>query len=1062
MKIQFKQQDFQLAAVKSVVDCFDGQPSNKTTFTLERYDNIRRRAEAAQREAEAGLFADEERAEVELLEEVGYRNRKLMITEGQLLKNIQAVQKQNGLPPSPGLERPKGYTEGAWLTVEMETGTGKTYTYIRTMYELYRRYGWSKFIVVVPSVAIREGALKSFELTVSHFQQEFPDAGQIVPFIYNSKRPQDIETFAASERISVMIINTQAFNARGKDARLIYVEQDRFNSRRPIDLIAQTRPVLIIDEPQSVEGKKTLEALKEFKSLFTLRYSATPKVDYNKVFRLDALDAYNRKLVKKIRVKGIQIKGIAGTDGYLYLESISLSATKPPYAWIEFEQRNAAGLVKRKRKKFSAGESIHEASGGIPAYKGMTITEIDGARNFVTIKGQQISPGDIVNDRNEKEFRRIQIREAIKSHLQKEKDLHQRGVKVLTLFFIDTVSKYRQYDDDGNELVVGYGKMFEEEYAKLRDNYRELFNPEYNAYMEATDPGAAHDYLPGGYRDYLQRFAPEQVHSGYFSVDKKQQLTDPKVRSGREESDDESAYALIMKNKERLLSFDEPVRFIFSHSALREGWDNPNVFQICALKNVDNAAEGRRRQEVGRGLRLCVDQEGRRLDTQLLGGAVHDVNVLTVVASESYEVFAKGLQKEIAATLSDRPQRVTEAYLMGKLLTNERGETLEIDTSNVSELYFHFVRHNIIDNKKELTPAGIAHVEAGTLPLPETFEPFREKVTELCARTLQSKVLKPGDERRTITLRTNKNFERREFKALWERISQKTIYQLNYDTATLIEQAVNLIDKSLEVTRRSYEVREGELKQNQAKLDLEAGVAMEEKSRYRQKQQAALDTTTTYDLIGEVEKRTNLTRHTIAAILTQISPKKFAHYAINPEEFIAHSSRYINEVKAALVLNNVTYHKIDDHWDARTVFANGGSVPREESTGGKRRKHIYDYLAADSQIESRFAAALEVAQEVVVYAKLPKTFYVTTPVANYSPDWAIVFEHEAGRQLYFVSETKGSDSDLDLRAIEKLKIECARRHFAEIGNGQVRFERVATYEKLRNLLDTAREESTAP
>jgi len=658
MKLQFKEQDFQVQAVSAVVDCFAGQALKTNRFTLERSRELMKKAK------QAALGTSTLEFESSVYEDIGYRNSPIQLHDNQVLKNIQTVQEQNDIHLSQSIERPPAVKLGFNLTIEMETGTGKTYTYIRTMYELHKSYGWSKFIVIVPSIAIREGVYKSFQITQDHFQELY--GHKINPFIYNSGRPQDIENFASDSRISVMIINTQAFNARGADARRIYQELDQFGSRKPIEIISQTNPILIIDEPQSVDGEQTLKSMQDFNPLFTLRYSATHKVEYNKIFRLDALDAYNKKLVKKIQVKGINLKGSTGTTGYLYLEQISLSATKPPYAVVEFEKRVGDG-VRKVRQKLGEGSNLYELSGNLPVYKNHSITEINGYYNKIVVNGEDVFPGDILNDKDEHAFRRVQIRETIQSHLQKEKQLFAKGIKVLSLFFIDSVEKYRVYDDEGEPELGEYARIFEEEYNKVRSEYLDLFHQEYNDYLVDTDPGKVHKgYMPDDYLTYLNRDDAEKVHQGYFSIDKKGKTVDPSVRRGREDSDDISAYDLIMKDKERLLSFEEPIRFIFSHSALKEGWDNPNVFQICALKNAESGSQIRRRQEVGRGMRLCVNKNGTRLDFELVGEQVHDINKLTVIASESYEAFAKGLQNEIAASLKDRPQKAERTISSAK------------------------------------------------------------------------------------------------------------------------------------------------------------------------------------------------------------------------------------------------------------------------------------------------------------------------------------------------------------------------------------------------------------
>lgn len=1027
MKLQFKEQDFQVQAVKAVVDCFAGQAIKTNRFTLERSTALIRKAKQAAEGVQTLAL------ETEVMEEIGYRNSPIQIPESQVLKNIQEVQQRNDLKLSQQIERPKTIQLGYNLTIEMETGTGKTYTYIRTMYELNKHYGWSKFIVIVPSIAIREGVYSSFLVTQDHFQELY--GHKINPFIYNSGRPQDIENFASDSRISVMIINTQAFNASGADARRIYQELDQFGTRRPIDIIAQTNPILIIDEPQSVEGARTMESMHDFHPLFTLRYSATHKVEYNKVYRLDALDAYNKRLVKKIQVKGINLRGATGTTGYLYLEQIILSTNKPPYAVVEFEKRVGEG-VRKVRQKVSEGANLFELSGNLPAYKNQSITEINGYHNKIVVGGQDIFPGDIVNDIDENAFRRVQIRETIISHLKKEKLLFERGIKVLSLFFIDSVEKYRIYDETGEQAPGEYAQIFEEEYRQLIKEY----TPDSNT----MDPDETRGHSLSNMVKYWQRDAAQHVHDGYFSIDKKGKAVDPTLKRGSEDSDDISAYDLIMKNKERLLSFEEPTRFIFSHSALKEGWDNPNVFQICALKNVDSGSQTRRRQEVGRGMRLCVNRNGNRLDFEMVGDQVHEINKLTVVASESYEAFAQGLQREIAATLKDRPQRAEVEYFIGKLVNNEKDEEYRITESDAKKIQFQLIRAEIIDDSYKITAAGREIIEQNRMPLPENLEPYRESIGRLLQSIYTGEAFKPEDERKTIHLSTNKNFARKEFQALWEKINIKTIYEVKFDTGKLISDSKSRINAQLQIGDRAYEVKTGELEDG-TKEQLEEGALVRESERQYLTLNNALFTNTVYDVVGEIEALTNLTRATIVAILKAIEEDKFLLLRKNPEEFIAKCGRLINEVKASLIINNIVYHKTEERHDARTVFTNDKYALRNSEM---LKKHIYDYITSDSKIESEFAKALDNSTEVVVYAKLPKSFFISTPVANYSPDWAIVFDKESVRQIYFVAETKGSDSDLELREIERLKIHCATEHFKEISGNEVKFERVSSYEKL--------------
>ncbi len=957
------------------------------------------------------------------------RNSSIAITDDQILTNIRTVQAKNDIRESQQIESPKKSNLKYNLTVEMETGTGKTYSYIRTMYELHKHYGWSKFIIIVPSIAIREGVFKSFADMEDHFQEIY--GHKISPFIYNSKNPQDIENFASDNRISVMVINTQAFNARGKDARRIYQELDQFGTRKPIEIIAKTQPILIIDEPQSVDGPKTLKSMEDFNPLFSLRYSATHIIDYNKIYRLDALDAYRQKLVKKIQVKGINVKQHTGTSGYLYLEQISLSTTKPPFALVEFEQRTKTG-VKKVRRKLEEGANLYELSGELPAYKNQVITEINGYLNKVVVAGADIYPGDVINDQNEKDIRSIQIRECIISHFQKEQQLFTQGIKVLSLFFIDAVNKYKIYDEAGEEQAGEYAEIFEATYEQVKNEW--LDKPEIDA----------------DYKKYLQRDTVSSTHQGYFSIDKKNKLIDPTVKRGNKDSEDISAYELIMKNKQRLMSFEEPTRFIFSHSALKEGWDNPNVFQICALKQVAQGSEIRRRQEVGRGMRLSVNQEGIRQDFETIGEQVHELNRLTVIASESYEDFAKGLQAEIAATLTDRPSRADDEFLYNKLITNEQGQEHRITQDEAKLLNKMLYKDDLIDDNDKVTDEGKEKIEQGDVPVPESLEPYKPAIAQLLKTVYSGEVPKPEDERQTITLNTNKNFAKKEFQALWDKISLKTIYEVKFDSEKLIKDSVAKIDEKLHISNRVYQIKTGELESGSIEQMRNKELIKEQSSEY-----ATLINNpyseTRYDLIGEIEAHTDLKRDTIGQILKTIKPEKFELLKANPEQFILQCSSYINDVKASLIINNIVYHKTEKRHDAKTTFTNDKSVPRN---GEVLSKHIYDLITTDSNIEKQFAHDLEKSSEVVVYAKLPKSFYINTPIAKYSPDWAIVLDNDNSKHIYFVAETKGSDKEADLREIEKLKIHCAKQHFNEIGDTQVSFAQVKNYDSLMNIVNS--------
>ena len=602
---------------------------------------------------------------------------------------MQKIQRQGGLEESLALKDSIAAPNVPNLDIEMETGTGKTFVYIKTIMELNRRFGWSKFIIVVPSIAIREGVKKTFEVTADHFKQEYGTSPRA--FVYNSSRLNEIEAFSENTGVQVMIINIQAFNSTGKDNRRIYEELDEFGSRRPIDVIAANRPIVIIDEPQKMGAKKSLQSLAEFEALMMLRYSATHKDEHTKVYRLDAVDAYNQQLVKRIGVRGITMKGLAGTDAYLYVENIEVSPSKPPFARVEMEVQTKTG-IKRQRKRLSKGDNLHELSNEIEAYKGLFVVDIDATADVVRLSnGDDVFAGQLADrDVTEETKRRIQIREVVKAHLDKERELYPKGIKVLSLFFIDEVAKYRDYSRE--DTMGEYARVFEEEYTMARDAlFDELeLEPEFSNYLK-----------------YVSRDDVHSVHQGYFSVDKKsKQAVDGKISKrgdDKGQSTDSDAYDLILRDKERLLSLEEPVRFIFSHSALREGWDNPNVFTMGMLKKSDNTVS--RRQEIGRGLRLCVNQEGDRQDAASVMGRVHDINVLTVVTDESYTEFVDGLQREIAESLSFRPRKASVDYFSGQAISIAGGEKTKVTEKQAKVMFKYLLVNDYIDDDWHVTQA---------------------------------------------------------------------------------------------------------------------------------------------------------------------------------------------------------------------------------------------------------------------------------------------------------------------------------------------------------------------
>ena len=995
MKLKFKTQAYQTAAVKAVMDCFKGQVPASSEAISYRIDPGKSKAKTG------SLFTD-----------AGFKNADLLLSDTALLDNIQQVQRQQNLPVSDALAKTK--IARVNLDVEMETGTGKTYCYIKTIFELNKLYGWSKFIIVVPSIAIREGVAKSLQITAEHFLESYHKKARF--FIYNSKQLHHLESFSSDAGINVMVINVQAFNATGKDNRRIYEELDDFQSRRPIDVISANRPILILDEPQKMEGGKTLDSLVNFEPLMVLRYSATHRTTHNKIHRLDALDAYNQKLVKKIAVRGIAVKGLAGTAGYLYLQSIKISSKKPPEARVEFEQKLTGGNIKRVVRKLGKGDNLFELSSGLNQYRdGFVVSDINANTDTLSFaNGVELAVGDATGDVTEGALRRIQIREAIKAHFDKEQVLFLQGIKVLTLFFIDEVAKYRDYSvpDEKGE----YARVFEEEYNLYLNEMLDL------------------DETP--YIKYLKDIAADKTHSGYFSIDKKtKRLADPTVAKRGENaglSDDVDAYDLILKDKERLLSMGEPVRFIFSHSALREGWDNPNVFVICFLKQPDYNNEVTRRQEVGRGLRLSVNQDGDRMDHP---ATVHDVNVLTVVASESYKNFVAALQDDISKSLSARPKVANEEYFTGKVLKTATGDVL-VTPQLAKQIYRYLVKNDYTDDADRIASAYHDAKKTGTLAdLPDDLKPLAEQVFQLIDSVFsESQLPEIGDDRKPKKNPLNANFDKQEFKVLWNRINRKAAYSVDFDSGELVQKAIKTLndkDSGLRVTPLQYTVQAGEQADDVTVDALKRGDGFKVSETETEYHKQSIHSAVKYDLIGKLAEGTQLTRRTITDILQGMNTAVFAQFKTNPESFITEAIRLINEQKATVIIEHLAYDAVDDKFEL-DIFTAGQSKQNFSNAGDKLQRHIYDYVVTDSKVEREFVKELDTANEVVVYAKLPRGFLIPTPVGDYNPDWAISFKEGTVKHIYFVAETKGSMSSMDLREIEKTKIQCARKFFEQM------------------------------
>lgn len=1015
MKLRYKHQRFQTEAARAVTDAFKGQPFIDPAEFL---------PDIGQGRLNMG--------------EHGFANAPLTIDRTQLTENVRTVQLAQGLKPIDYFE---GEGEDITLTVEMETGTGKTYTYIKTMYELNKLYGWTKFIIVVPSVAIREGVLKSFQTMEDHFGDEYGKRMQY--FVYNSKQLSKIDAFATDSAMHCMIINTQAFNSSFDDtannatSRIIFDRRDEFGSRRPIDVIAKTNPIMIIDEPQSVLGankkNRTRQGLRLFNPLMMLLYSATHREGdiYNMVFRLDAIDAYNRKLVKKIEVKGISQIGSTATNGFLCLEEIVIGKGNPK-ARISFDTKTANG-TKQVSRLVGENFDLYEQSGGLAEYRDRCIVKrIDGRAGTVELlNGTILSEGTMVGNVHEDAIRREQIRETIRSHFERERMLFQRGIKVLSLFFIDKVENYRVYGS-GNSYTLGkFAEIFEREYINVVNENIDIFAPEY--------------------MQYLQSHHVSTVHAGYFSQDKKGKMTDTKesTEKGREEA--LRAYDLIMKNKERLLSFDEPVRFIFSHSALKEGWDNPNVFQICTLKDSDNVTK--KRQEVGRGMRLCVNKNGERQDQDILGEHVFDTNILTVIASESYEKFAKQLQTEIAEAVTYRPTVVTVALFEGKTFTDSEGNTIKVTTEMARKINNRLVKKDYIDDEGMLTPKYHDDKRNGTLDYGEDLASVSSAITKVLDGVFDPKATAPsnGRKRRTANFDAEK-FAHSRFKELWEQINVRSVYSVDFSSEELISKCIEQINLHLNVTEIHIQISTGALEQIRDRESLETGSAMTQGKTIRKTISEAVNQSVKYDLIGNIVRETGLTRRTIIKVLQDINPAKFMLFRVNPEEFIIKVSSIINDCKAIAVIKKITYSPTEQTFDTDlfTVDEVRGVVDDDAMMS---EKSLYDLVVVDSKgTEMDFAKHLESNEDVEVYTKLPRGFYINTPLGHYNPDWAVVFREGSVKHVYFIAETKGSMREVDLREAEKSKIECARRHFASLSNSTVKYDVVQSYQDLYNIV----------
>lgn len=975
MKLHFEPNlDYQLQAIEAVCDLFRGQEICCSEFTVTM------------------KLADHQMALGIAQTDLGVGNR-LTLLDDQLLQNLRDVQLRGGLAPSSVLA-------SGDFTVEMETGTGKTYVYLRTIFELNKRYNFTKFVIVVPSIAIKEGVYKSLQITEEHFKGIY--AGVPVDFfLYDSSKLGQVRNFATSSNIQVMVVTVGAINK--KDVNNLYKDSEKTGGEKPIDLIKATRPIVIVDEPQSVDGGLKgagRTALDAMSPLCTLRYSATHADKHHMVYRLDALDAYERKLVKQIEVAAATVEG-AHNKAFVRLVSASNKRGNIS-ARVELDVKTATG-VKRQEVVVSDGYDLQQTTKR-DLYADFRVGEINTAKGeeFLELRypgGEALlAIGQAYGDVDALAVQREMIRRTIREHLDKEKVLRPKGIKVLSLFFIDAVERYRQYDDDGNAVKGDYARIFEEEYrraAKL---------PAYQSLFSEVDLAQA----------------AEDVHNGYFSVDKKGGWSDTAENNAGNRENAERAYNLIMKEKEQLLSFTTPLKFIFSHSALKEGWDNPNVFQICTLREMGTERE--RRQTIGRGLRLCVNQDGERVRG-------FEVNRLTVIATESYEQFAANLQKEIEAETGIRFGVLEPHQFAAIAIKAADGTLMPLGLDRSKALWEHLKAAGHIDAAGKVQDSLKLALKNGTLALPPAFEAQREPITEALRKVSGRLEVKNADERRHVPLRKDKDgkavYLSDEFKALWDRIKHQTTYRVQFDNAKLLDDCIIALKKAPSIAKARLQWR---------KADIAIGKAGVQATQTEGAATVVLDETDIElpDLLTDLQDRTHLTRRSIIAILT--GSGRLDDFKRNPQQFIEQTAEIINRCKRLALVDGIKYQKIGgEHFYAQELFA------KDELTGYLHnmlldtKRSIHEHVVYDSDTERQFAEALEMNEDVVLYAKLPSWFKVPTPLGPYNPDWAILLDREGTQRLYFVVETKSSLFTDDYRGKEGAKIMCGEAHFAALG-----------------------------
>jgi type III restriction enzyme len=992
MKLHFEDNlDYQLAAIESVTELFLGQDICRTEFTV-----THKQEDTSQ--ISFGLTENE----------LGIGNR-LQLLDDELLENLKNIQLRNGLRPSESLA-------SGDFTVEMETGTGKTYVYLRTIFELNKRYGFTKFVIVVPSVAIKEGTYKNLQITRDHFENLYPMAKGYEYFLYDSSKPGPVRNFATSSNIQIMVVTVGAINK--KDVNNLYKESEKTGGEKPIDLVRATHPIVIVDEPQSVDGGlsgKGKEALDAMNPLCTLRYSATHADKHHMLYRLDAVDAYDRELVKQIEVASLEVEGGHNKAYVKLLSTQNQRGSVTAKVELDIERR---GNIKREVMTVEDGDDLEQETGRA-IYEDCRIGTITcGADNqsmVINIPGGEstLRSGEEVGGVNPDDLKRLMIRRTIKEHLDKEMRFaaQEREVKVLSLFFVDSVEHYRQYDEDKNEVKGKYALMFEEEYRKLAKQ------PDYQTLFEKIDLS----------------IDAEEVHNGYFSIDKKGGWTETAENNQGNRDNAERAYNLIMKEKEKLLSFESKLKFIFSHSALKEGWDNPNVFQICALR--DMSTERERRQTIGRGLRLCVNQTGERLRG-------FDINTLTVIATESYEQFADNLQKEIEADTGIR-FGIVERHQFAIIVTkDEKGVAQPLGVEKSEEIWDFLKGNDFLDNRGKVQDSLRKALKENTLELPKKFTDQAGDIKAILHKLAGKLDIKNADER--ITVRTREAvLESEEFKALWDRIKHKTIYRVEFDNEKLIQDCAKGIFDCPSITKTRARFRKANITIGKGGVDPKKG----DESPFTTINETDIELP---DLITDLQDKTQLTRRSIVTILRE--SRRLNDFRRNPQQFIGLASEAINRTKRLALVDGIRYQRIGDgHYYAQELFQ------QEELTGylkntleTKKNKSAYTHVVYDSTgVERRFAEDLEANEAVKVYAKLPGWFKVPTPLGTYNPDWAVLVELDGDEKLYFVVETKGSSWWDDLRHKEGAKIKCGEKHFEAIATS----DNPAKYIKATNVND---------